>query len=181
MSEWCMVNQTEIIKAIHMRRSVREFTDVCPADEEIKKVLEAGTWAPSGLNNQPWRFIVVKDCGTKEEMSKLTHYSRIINSAPVLITVFMDGEASYDRTKDCMAIGACNQNILLAAYSLGLGAVWLGEILKNKEDVKKLLVAPKKWELMAVIALGYPVPRERSSNRKPLDELAFSESYEKPF
>jgi nitroreductase len=176
-----MVYPNDAIKAIHTRRSVREFSDESPSDEEIKEVLEAGRWAPSGLNNQPWRFIVIKDSETKEEMSKLTHYSHILKSAPILITVFMDEESSYDRTKDCMAIGACNQNILLAAYSLDLGAVWLGEILKNKEDVKKLLKAPKNWELMAVIALGYPVPRERSSNRKSLDELAFSERYEKPF
>lgn len=166
-----MANQNEVIKAIHTRRSVREFTGECPTDMEIREILAAGTWAPSGLNNQPWRFIVVKDRGTKEEISKLTRYSRIINAAPVLIAVFMDEEASYDRTKDCMAIGACNQNMLLASHSLGLGAVWLGEILKNKEGAKGLLEAPKKWELMAVIALGYPVPRERTSNRKPLEEL----------
>jgi nitroreductase len=176
-----MVYQNEVITALRTRRSVRDFSDTCPTDEEIKEVLEAGIWAPSGLNNQPWRFIVVKNSETKEEMSKLTHYSRIVKSAPVSIAVFMDEEASYDRTKDCMAIGACNQNILLAAHSLGLGAVWLGEILKNKEDVKRLLEAPKNWELMAVLAIGRPVPRERSSNRKPLEELAFSERYGEPF
>jgi nitroreductase len=176
-----MEYQNEVIKAIRTRRSVRDFTDICPADKEIKEVLKAGIWTPSGLNNQPWRFIVIKKSETKEEMSKLTHYMRIVKHAPVLIAVFLDVEASYDRLKDGMAIGACNQNILLAAHSLGLGAVWLGEILKNKEEVNRLLEAPENLELMAVIALGYPVSKERSSNRKPLDDLAFSERYGEQF
>ncbi len=171
----------KVIEAIHTRRSVREFLDKLPSMEEIEEVLRAGVWAPSGLNNQPWRFIVVKDAGTRDEMSKLTHYSRTIKAAPVLICVFMDEDASYDRTKDCMGIGACNQNILLAAHSMGLGAVWLGEILKSKEDVRRLLGAPEKWELMAVIALGYPTTKDRTSNRKSLADVACLEKYGEPF
>jgi nitroreductase len=171
-----MTYPNEVIKAIHTRRSVREFLDKLPTEREIREILEAGIWAPSGLNNQPWRFIVVKEPGKKDLMSKLTHYSRTVKSAPALIAVFMDQEASYDRTKDCMGIGASNQNILLAAHSLGLGTVWLGEIL-----VKKLLKAPEKWELMAVIALGYPAPRERSSNRAPLEDVVHKESFGNPY
>jgi nitroreductase len=173
-----MTYPNEIIKAIHERRSVREFLENVPTEQEIKKVIEAGMWAPSGLNNQPWRFIILKDVETRDEISNLTHYTRVILSAPILICVFMDEEASYDRTKDCMGIGACNQNILLSAHSLGLGTVWLGEILKNKAEVKKLLFAPEKWELMAVIALGYPDPKERSSNRKSFQEVTFQDRYE---
>jgi nitroreductase len=181
MIELNMTYQNEVITAIHNRRSVREFAQQCPTFDEIREVLEAGIWAPSGLNNQPWRFVVIKDEGTKEEISLLTHYSRTVKSAPILICVFMDEEASYDRIKDLMGIGACNQNILLAAHSLGLGTVWLGEILKNKEDVKSLLSAPEKWELVAVIALGYAVPKERSSNRKPLKDVTSMERYGEPF
>jgi len=174
-----MTFPNEVIKAIHTRRSVREYTDKIPTDDEIKYVLEAGVWAPSGLNNQPWRFIVVRNEKTRAELSELTHYKRTVLSAPVLIAVFLDSEASYDRTKDLMAVGACNQNMLLAAHSLGLGAVWLGEILKRKEDVNKLLDAPGSWELAAVIALGYPTQKNRSSTRHPLGEMVCFERFEK--
>ena len=164
------MNISEVIKE---RRSIREFTAEDVAEEDLAKVLEAGRWAPSGLNNQPWRFVIVRDTGMKQELSGLTHYGKIIKEAPVNITVFMDESAGYDRTKDLLAIGACIQNMLLEVHSLGLGAVWLGEILKNKEKVAEILKTPADWELMAVVAVGHPVNKERTSERKTLDELIF--------
>ena len=77
----------------------------------------------------------------------------------------------YHEVKDHQAIGACLQNMLLAAHSLGLGAVWLGEILKSEKEVRNLLGLPEKLELMAVIALGWPKHRNQKSRRFPLDEL----------
>ena len=165
------MSDNPVLAAIHTRRSVREFEDKDVPDEIIENLLEAGTWAPSGLNNQPWRFAVVKDAGKLEALAKLTHYSHIIQGAPLCIAVFMDEDASYDRTKDVMAIGACNENILLAAHSLGLGGVWLGEILKRKDEVRELLDVPESCELMAVLAIGYPTPKERKSNRKDVKEV----------
>lgn len=167
------MSDNPVLEAIRSRRSVREFEDRDVPDELVEKLLTAGTWAPSGLNNQPWRFAVVKDKNKKGALSKLTKYDEIILSAPVCIAVFMDTDASYDRTKDVMAIGACNQNILLAAHSLGLGAVWLGEILKNKDAVRALLGAPEPYELMAVLAVGYPTKKKRSSERRDVKEVTF--------
>lgn len=161
----------DVLDAIRERRSVREFTSEDVAEEAVSEVLEAGRWAPSGLNNQPWRFSVVRSHRVKENLSKLTHYGEIIRCAPVCIAVFLDKGSSYDHTKDVLAVGACIQNMLLAAHSLQLGAVWLGEILKNKEKVAEVLDVSADCELMAVMALGHPVEKERSSERKPLDEL----------
>lgn len=161
----------DVLDLIKNRRSVREFNPVEVSEEAVKKILEAGRWAPSGLNNQPWRFSIVRDPVLKESLSKLTHYGEIIRCAPVCIAVFLDNGASYDRTKDVLSVGACIQNMLLAANSLNLGAVWLGEILKNKEKVAEVLRAPADCELMAVVALGHPVEKERSSERKSLDDL----------
>ncbi len=165
------MSENPVLEAIRNRRSVREFEEKDVPDELVEKLLTAGIWAPSGLNNQPWRFVVVKDARTKEALSKLTKYGEIILDAPVCIAVFMDADTSYDGTKDTMAIGACNQNILLAAHSLGLGAVWLGEILKSKDAVRALLKAPDSHELMAVLAVGYPAPKERSSTRRDVKEV----------
>lgn len=167
----------ETIEAIKTRRSVRRFTSKSVSDEIIEEILEAGRWAPSGLNNQAWRFITVKSPETKEELSKLTEYGAAIKNAPVLIVVFLDKEQMYHYTKDVQSIGACIQNMLLAAHSLGLGAVWLGEILKNRESVNKVLEAPEHYELMAVIALGHPAEGAGSSGRKELSELVFREKF----
>jgi len=169
-----MKTNTNILGIIKERRSVREFTDRDLDNETLKEILEAGRWAPSGLNNQPWRFVIVKNDKIKNNLAEQTSYGYIINSAPVNIIVFMDKSASYDKIKDILSIGACIQNMLLTAHSLGVGSVWLGEILKNKDKVNEILNVPTDWELMAVIALGYPVKKKRKSNRKPLRELIYN-------
>ena len=161
----------DIIDIIKSRRSVRKFTPEPVADEIIEKILEAGRWAPSGLNNQPWRFGVIADAGLKEEISKLTSYSHIVLAAQVLIAVFLDTERSYHREKDIQGTGACLQNMLLETHSLGLGAVWLGEIIKSNDEIKRLLGLGKELELMAVVALGHPDERLKNGKRTPLKDL----------
>ncbi|HDZ62423.1 MAG TPA: nitroreductase family protein [Nitrospirae bacterium] len=163
----------ETFELIKTRRSIRKFTDQPVTDETIDKIVEAGTWAPSGLNNQPWKFAVIKDEGLKTKISELTHYSKIVLSANILIVVFLDRGDSYDRTKDCQAIGACIQNMLLFIHSIGLGAVWLGEILKSKDKVLKLTGGSKDLELMAVVALGYPAQKGGKGSRKGSDKAVY--------
>jgi nitroreductase len=160
-----------MLTTIKTRRSVRQYTEITPKSSDIKKILEAGRWAPSGLNNQPWKFLIVKAKGVINAISGFTKYSKIIKNAPVLILVFLDLETSYNRDKDLMAIGASIQNMLLEAHSLKLGACWLGEILNRKKDVIKFLKLDSNLELMAVVSLGYPAEKRLKSNRKPLQEL----------
>ena len=160
-----------VLEAIFSRRSVREFEEAGIEPALVRKVLEAGIWAPSGLNNQPWRFAVVTDPEMIARFEPLTRYSRVVRSSRVLIPVFVDRDAMYHEVKDHQAMGACIENMLLAAHSLGLGAVWLGEILKSETEIRKLLGIEDKLELMAVLAMGWPVKKQRSSTRKPLAEL----------
>jgi nitroreductase len=164
-----------ILNAIHARRSIRQYTDDTVSQQSVQTILEAGRWAPSGLNNQPWRFAVVRDLELKEEIAKQTRYGEIVRNAPVIIAVFIDNEASYDRVKDCQGIGACLQNMWLAIQALDLGGVWLGEILKNKERVGEILEVPEMYELMAVLTVGRPKHRQQESHRKSLSELVFKE------
>lgn len=172
-----VTEESKVIDTILNRRSVREFTDRPVNREEINTILNAGRWAPSGLNNQPWRFIVVRAPETIHKLSECTHYSSIVAGAPLLIATFLDTEHSYNRTKDIQAIGASIQNMLLACCELGLGAVWLGEILNQNEKVNSILHCPSKFELMAVLAIGEPAPGKRSSSRRALSELVFEDMY----
>jgi nitroreductase len=88
-----------------------------------------------------------------------------------LMAVFLDAEAMYDRTKDLMSAGAAVQNILLAAHDIGLGACWLGEILARRESVERTLEVPDDYELVALVAVGRPVARERTGVRHPIENL----------
>jgi nitroreductase len=161
----------DMLELIRARRSVRKFEDRSVEPELIEKVLEAGRWAPSGLNNQPWRFGIITDPALIEKLSLLTRYERIVRSAAVLIPVFLDVDVSYNRTKDLQAVGACLQNMLLEIHSLGLGAVWLGEILKSGDRLREILGLPGSLELMAVLALGYPAELPAAAKRKELKDL----------
>ncbi len=165
----------DLLEGIYSRRSVREYTDEPVSREDIMEILKAGSWAPSGLNNQPWRFAVVRDRAKLPELAKLTRYRHIIEGAPAAIGVFCDRQAMYNEVKDHQGIGACLQNMLLAAHALGLGAVWLGEILNRGNDVRELLEVPEGLELMAVIAVGHPARRDQRSNRKDLADLLVKE------
>jgi nitroreductase len=165
----------ELLEGLYTRRSVREFTGEAVTPDELMEVVKAGTWAPSGLNNQPWRFALVTDAGVRAEMAKLTNYGHIIEGAAAVIAVFIDREAMYHEVKDHQAMGACIQNILLAAHGLGLGGVWLGEILKSAAEVRALLGLPDNLEFMAAVAVGHPTEKKRRSTRKPLEEVVVRE------
>ncbi len=160
----------KLLELIRGRRSIRRFEKEKVCSEVIEKILEAARWAPSGLNNQPWKFKVV-EANTKDSLAKFTHYSRIVKEADKLILVFLDKKSSYHREKDLMAIGASIQNMLLCIHSLGLGGCWLGEILKRKRSIQKYLDIPSNLELVAVIAIGYPLVYSKKGKRKSLRKL----------
>lgn len=160
-----------VLDAIYKRRSVRDFTADLIERDALIEIIRAGTWAPSGLNNQPWRFAIITNKELKDKVSKLTRYEKVIEGSKALIPVFVDRDAMYHELKDHQAIGACLQNMLLAAHSLGLGAVWLGEILKNSDQVRDLMGLSEDLELMAVLALGHPAHRNQTSTRKSLGKV----------
>lgn len=165
----------DMLEGIYTRRSVRNYTDEPVTREEIMEIIKAGSWAPSGLNNQPWRFVIVRDREKLDALAKLTKYHHVVSNAGAAIPVFIDRSAMYNETKDHQSIGACLQNMLLAAHALGLGAVWLGEILKNADEVRTLLGVPVGLELMAVVVLGRPADRRQRSSRRDLSELIVGE------
>ena len=164
-----------ILIAIEQRRSIRNFTEQTVDSNTLYEIIQAGAWAPSGLNNQPWRFAIITDAAIRARLAEQTTYGHIILGAPALIAAYLDRQAMYDDLKDAQSAGACIQNMLLAAEALDLGAVWLGQILKNREKVGQILALPANLELMAVIAIGHPSRRDQQSQRKPLAEFIVKE------
>lgn len=171
----------DILEQIRSRRSVREFGAEEVTDDMVDNLLEAARWAPSGLNNQPWKFVVVKDTGTIKEISCCTKYKNVVAGAPLLIAVYLDKGKMYNYVKDVQAIGACIQNMLLVAHDKGLGAVWIGEILNRAGEVDEILGAGEMFELMAVVAIGHPAPGKRTSSREPISKVTFQENLNTPY
>ena len=156
----------DVFKAIKTRRSVRDFTEKQVPDSAVEEILDAGRWAPSGLNNQPWKFSVVRDSAIKDRLASCTIDGKIVKKAQVVVAVFLDSDRVYERTKDVQSIGACIQNMLLAIHNLKFGGVWLGEILNKRKQAESILNAPAGCELMALLAIGFPKSSKQSSTRR---------------
>lgn len=165
------MTRSSFLDVITSRRSVRKFNGDAVTDDELAAVLDAGRHAPSGHNNQPWAFVTIRGGAVKEQLAALTAYGTIVRTADCLVAVFLDNPRCYDRDKDLMALGACIQNMLLAAHSLDIGTVWLGEILKNRDAVRTLLAMPDSLDLAGVVALGRYDRRPRSPGRREIDEI----------
>jgi nitroreductase len=159
--------------AITSRRSVRSFTNKSVPPSLIVEILDLASKAPSASNGRPWEFIIVKDRKIKERIGYLgarSLYERkkrklkqakekfaMIAEAPIYIVVACDTKKSpifwvHDGS-------AATQNILLAAHSYGLGAVWLGApvaLAKHQSEIKKMLDVPRHVKLASIVALGYP-------------------------
>jgi nitroreductase len=161
-----------VLVALRERRSIRAFTGEPVSPELAGAILEAGRWAPSGLNNQPWRFLALFGGDPRQEaLAGLTKYAATLGAARLLVVVLLDRSAMYHPLKDHQAAGACIQNMLLAAHALGLGGVWLGEIVNRPAEVLTVLgLSPEDFELMAVLAFGRTAQAGESS-RRPLAEL----------
>jgi len=146
---------SNLIDLIKSRRSIRNFIYQKINKDIIRDILECGRWTPSGQNCQPWKVCIVEHPTVKRMVAEQTKHGGIIESAYVNFVIFLDIERGYDRVKDIQAMGAFIQSILLGVHAKGLGAVWIGEILNNKEKINEIFkLHPDKFELMCVIAVG---------------------------
>ena len=162
----------DVSEAIRTRRSVRRFQERPVSREQALELLDAARWAPSGLNNQPWRFVLVESPQIRERLAACTKYGHILRGAPLAVAVFLDTRSSYHREKDIQGVGAALQNLLLQAHASGLGACWLGEILNRRRDVERILEVHEGLELMAVVAVGHPAGDSQGNpERRPLEDL----------
>ncbi|MDR3592616.1 MAG: nitroreductase [Negativicutes bacterium] len=167
-----LTNETLI--AIKQRRSTRAFKDEQIKDDELQAVIEAGTWAPSARNQQAWHFTVIQDkqvlTALNQETKKAAlqldnEYIRqaasnenfnIFYGAPTLIVVSGDEKAMVIDF-DC---AAANQNMLLAAHSVGLGSCWINFVMllfnsPGGEKHIKQLGLPAGYKPYCSVALGY--------------------------
>ncbi|MCM1368163.1 MAG: nitroreductase family protein [Roseburia sp.] len=166
-----------MIEMLQSRTSFRLYKKQPIEQEKLDTILQSAILAPSAKNIQPWRFVVVQqDKELLHNIADLMERSKFVRNADCLICVFLDKNSAFDYTKDCQSIGACIENMLLTATSLGIGSCWIGEILDKQAEVKELLqIDSQRYDLMAIISLGYPLRESNARTpRKPLSEVVLS-------
>lgn len=166
----------EVLEAIRTRRSIRKYDGRPIPEESVRKILEAGRWAPSANNTQPWNFILLRDEGVRRDIAQIATYGKFLAEAPLGIAVVIDPAASTHPVED----GAvATQTMILAAHALGLGTCWIGSYGSAYEErVREILGIPKGKRLLSIVSVGFPA-ESPESERKELGELAFDDRYGK--
>ena len=151
-----------MVEVIAKRKSVRTFADRKVEPEKVDSLLRAAMRAPSGLNGQPWEFVVVDD---KEILLTIYQFgpgSRSLLTAPMIIVV-LEKQIPFRIEKDLQwltpqDLAACTQNILLQAVEEGLGAVWMGigPGTENQRKLGALLGLPENIKPYSMVSVGYP-------------------------
>ncbi|HUU26717.1 MAG TPA: nitroreductase family protein [archaeon] len=165
----------ETLEALRGRRSIRHYQATPVEREVIEKVVDAGRLAATGRGVEPWEFLVVTDAATRGKLAGLCDYGKFIAEAPVCLVVLCR------ETKYYLEDGsAASQNMLVAAYALGLGTCWVaGDKKPYANRITKMLEVPKNYKLVSLVALGYPSPDQppRKAKRK-IEEVIHWEKFE---
>uniref|UniRef100_A0A7J3QF93 Nitroreductase family protein n=1 Tax=Ignisphaera aggregans TaxID=334771 RepID=A0A7J3QF93_9CREN len=170
----------DIFKVIMGRRCIRSFKDMDISNEYIVKILEAGIWAPSAGNIQPWEFIVVRN---KDMIEKIKLVSPGLFGDPntvIVICINLERARKGGKAGERMAlmdISMAAQNMMLMAYSLGIGSCPI--VSFSKIGIKELLEIPDTIEPVLLITLGYPNQWPKAPERRPLNEVVHYEKYGK--
>ena len=165
----------DTIKTIRERRSIRKYKSDPVEEEMLHTILQAGRWAPSASNKQPWHFIVIRDKDMRERLADIHDYGRFMRESPVVIVVLGDPKKHprYHLADPHQAV----QNMLLAAQAQGLATCWAGVRDTDLEPkFREALDVPDDMRVVCSIALGH-ADQERTSTRVPLDEIVSWEKY----
>ncbi len=170
--------------AITTLRAVRQYRDAPVDDAIITRILEAGRWAGSAKNSQPWQYILVKRRDTLTRLATCGRYASHLRQAAFAIIVVTEGPAGAE-----FDAGRTIQNMLLAAWAEGVGSCIAS--LSDEDQAQQILAIPDNYKLQQAVAFGYP-RREvaptiegkplqavlASLGRKPLSEILHRETWE---
>ena len=176
----------ELSKCIEGRRSVRAYNDKAVPKKAIDNILDAGVWAPSGMNAQPWKFIVIEDRQTINRLARKTkdilmgqefaagfkdmletETDTVFYGAPLLILMCVKKDEQW-KSVNLLDCGLAAQNMFLKAYEEGLGSCFIGFGNFLNADPKFLAEfgVPHDHELVAPLIFGYPAEKPEPKPRE---------------
>jgi nitroreductase len=184
----------DVMEAVRGRRSIRKFKPAPVSPEDLNTVLEAARQAPSWANSQCWRFVVVTEQEMKNQLARCflsrdpTRENRgavAVRTAPITIVACAEKKKSgYASAGTPLTVrgewsmydvALAMQNLVLAAFALGLGTVHIG--LFDHRKVEEALGVPDDIEVIAMTPLGYPDEAIEPRPRKELKEIVFYNRY----
>lgn len=145
-----------VVAAIHNRKSVRQYTGRRVSAGQVDILLRAGMAAPTGRDLRPWEFVVVNNRAVLDSLAAGLPYGKMLAQVTTAVVVCGDTVVSPRLWVEDCAMAA--QNILLAAESLGLGAVFTAvyPYPDRQELVNRLLKLPEHIVPLTIIPVGYP-------------------------
>lgn len=156
-----------VIEALKSRCSVRKFESRQIDKEILQEIIDCGRLAPTARNVQAWEFVVITDPARLKELGSMLEYGKFTAQAGACVIVL-----SKD-TKYILEDGsAATENIIIAAWSLGIGSCWIAGDKKDYcPEVLRFIDAPDDMKVVSLIALGYPEGESKGPAKRNLDEV----------
>ena len=168
-----------VLALLRERRSIRIYRPDPVPDEMIVQLLEAGRWAPSASNRQPWAFIVVRDKEILHQVAQHAAYYVVrwahVAEAPLLIVLCGNRKSRIYRQFLREDIGLAGGQIMLQAAALGLGTCWIGGL--DRKAISGILRVPDHIEIVGLLTVGFPAEDPGLPRRRPLEELVHYDVY----
>ena len=178
----------EVLKQLYARKSVRAFTDREISPEDRQAILTAAAQAPTAGNQQLYTIIDVTDDQLKAELVKSCDDQPFIAKAKMVLVFCADCRRWYEafRAAGCeprlpgagdllLAVSDANiaaQNAVTAAWSLGIGSCYIGDVMENCETQRRLLHLPKYVFPAAMVVFGHPTQQQMEREKPKRVELA---------
>ena len=173
-------------KVVRERHSVRRYRPHDIPDGDLAEIFEAARLAPSASNEQPWRFIVVKNEETKRLLARPSPQTFIADANAIVVVLgvpatYCSGARQAWATRDPMI---ATEHLVLAATALGYGACWIAMYESRPEnwlaEVRNALKIPAEVKIICLVALGAPGETPRPVPKKSVQEIAYSEQFGNP-
>ena len=172
----------DLSEAIKGRRSIRNFKPDEVSEKVVERLIEAAVSAPSAGNIQPWELVVARKPEIRKRLVKAAYEQSFIEEAPVVIVVCANEDRISQRygvrgkTLYCLQdTAAATQNMLLTAYSLGLGTCWVGAF--KEDEVREALKIPIGIRPVALVPVGYPSKSASARQKRPMEHVVHRETF----
>lgn len=178
----------EFNELVKKRRSCRIFKDVPVTEDQLQAIAEAGQWAPSPLNQQPFQFIAITDSDVKAKIQKIgieakqtvidnggpgwaaKYPMNFVMECPLVMVVVSDPEkgglGNYFNSPHgaLQSASACIQNMMLKATDIGLDSLWF--TFFDPSSLKQILNIPEKLDIAGAVMIGTPATETKAPKRK---------------